>query len=126
MSVAHECTEREHLDVEADPTMVHEATALCLLFLYGISVPFQVLLDPFIDVFSANDAKVSQSIIGEIEDLGISGMCPHEVVCHDGDEALVVLAHTFDNEVLHYLIELVCLIEYEIDRFYFLIALSIL
>ena len=50
-------------------------------------------------------------------------MCPHEVVCHDGDETLAVLAHTFDDEVLHDLIELLAFIEYEVDRFHFLIAL---
>ena len=52
-------------------------------------------------------------------------MCQHEVVCHDGDETLIVFTHTIDDELLQDLIELVCLIEYEVDRFYFLIALSI-
>ena len=111
--------------MEADPTMVHEPTALCFLFLYTVSVPFQIVLDPLIDAISAYDAEVSQSIICEIENLGVSVMCPHEVVCHDCDEALRIIAHTFDDEVLHDLIKLVCLIEYEIDRFHFFIALSI-
>ena len=109
--------------MEADSTMVHESTSLRLLLFHGISVPLPIVLDPLINAISANDAKVSQSIIGEVEDLGISVMCPHEVVCHEGDESLVVLAHTFDDKVLHDLIELVCLIEYEVDRFHFLIAL---
>ena len=111
--------------MEADPPMVHEPTALCLLFLYTISVPLQVVLDPLIDTISANDAEVSQSIIGEVENLGISVMCQHEVVCHDGDETLVVLTHTSHDKLLHDLIELLAFIEYEVDRFHFLIALSI-
>ena len=109
--------------MESDPPSVHEATALCLLFLYGISVPFQVLLDPLIDAISSNDAEVSQSIICEVEDLGISIMCPHEVVCHDGDETLIVFTHTIEDELFQDFIEFICLIEYEIDRFHFLIAL---
>ena len=109
--------------MESDPPSVHEATALCLLFLYTISVPLQVVLDPIIDAISANDAKVPQSIIGEIEDLGISVLCPHEVVCHDGDETLIVFTHTIEDELLQDLIEFICLIEYEVDRFHFLIAL---
>ena len=100
--------------MEADPTMEHKSTSLCLLFFYGISVPFQVVLDPLIDTISANDAKVSQSIIGEVEDLGISVMCQHEVVSHDGDETLVVLAHTSHDKLLHDLIELLAFIEYEV------------
>ena len=125
MLVSYECAKWEHLDVETDPTMVHEPTALCLLFLYTVSVPFQVLLDPLIDAFSANDTEVSQSIIGEVEDLGISVMCQHEVVPHDGDETPAVLVHTIQDEFLQNFIELVCLIEYEIDRFHFLFTLSI-
>ena len=66
---------------------------------------------------------MSQSIIGEVENLEISGMCQHEFVCHDGDETLVVLAHTSHDELLHDLTELTAFIEYEIDRFHFLIAL---
>ena len=77
--------------MEADPTSVYKTTSLCLLFLYGISVPLQVLLDPLIDAISTNDAEVPQSIICEVEDLGVSIMCPHEVVCHDGDETLIVI-----------------------------------
>ena len=111
--------------MEADPTDVDKTASLCLLFFHGIFVPLQVLLDPLIDAFSSNDAEVSQSIIGEVEDLGFSVMCPHEVVRHDGDEIPVVLAHTFDDVLLHDLIELAAFIEYEIDRFHFLIALSI-
>ena len=71
--------------MEADPPSVYKTASLCLLFLYGISLPLQVVLDPLIDTISANDAEVSQWIIGEVENLGISGMCQHEVVCHDGD-----------------------------------------
>ena len=123
--MSYVCAKREHLGMQADPPSVHESTPFCLLLLHGISVPSHVVLDPLIDAFSAYNAEVSQSIIGEVEDLGISGMCPHEVVRHDGDEALVVLAHTFDDEVLHDLIELTAFIEYEVDRFYLLIALSI-
>ena len=111
--------------MEADPPMVYESTALCLLFFHSISVPFQVVLDLLIDAISANDAKVSQSIIGEVENIGFSGMCPHEVVCHDCDEALVVLAHAIDDVLLHDLIELLALIEYEVDRFHFLFTLFI-
>ena len=109
--------------MEADLPMVYESTSFCFLFLHGISVPFHAVIDPLIDAFSAYDAKVSQSIIGEVEDLGISGMCPHEVVPHDGDEALVVLAHAIHDILLHDLIEFLALIEYEVDRFHFLIAL---
>ena len=109
--------------MEADPTDVDKTASLCLLFFHGVSVSSQVLLDPFIDAISANDVEVSQSIIGEVEDLGFSVMCPHEVVRHDCDETLIVLAHTFDDEVLQDFIELVYLIEYEVDGFHFLIAL---
>ena len=98
-------------------------TSFGFLFFHGISVPLHAVIDPLIDAISSNDAKVSQSIIGKIEDLGFSGMCPHEVVCHDGDEALVVLAHTFDDEVFQDSIEFLALIEYEVDRFHFFIAL---
>ena len=123
MFLTHACAKWNHFDMKADPTDVDKIAFLCLLFLYTVSVPFQVVLDPLINAFSANDAKVSQSIIGEVENLGYSVMCPHEVVCHDGDEALVVFTHTFDDEVLHDLIELTAFIEYEIDRFHFLITL---
>ena len=109
--------------MKADPSSVYKTASLYLLFFHGISVPLSIVLDPLIDAFSSNDAKVSQSIIGEVEDLGISVMCQHEVVCHDGDEALAVLAHPFEDVLLRYLIELVCLIEYEVDGFHFLITL---
>ena len=109
--------------METDPADVDKTAALCLLFFHGISVPFQVVLDPLVDAILVDDAEVSQSIIGEIENLGFSIMCQHEVVCHDGDEALAVLTHAIQDVLLRNLIELVCLIEYEIDRFHFLIAL---
>ena len=102
-----------------------QTASLCLLFLHIISVPLQIVLDPLIDAILVNDAKISQSIISEVENLGISVMFPHEVVCHDGDEALIVLAHAIEDVLLQDFIELVCLIEYEVDRFHFLIALSI-
>ena len=105
--------------------MVDKTASLCLLFFHGISVPFQVVLDPLIDAILVDDAEVSQSIIGEIENLGFPGMCPHEVVRHDCDETLVILTHAIQDVLLCDLIELVCLIEYEIDRFHFFIALSI-
>ena len=109
--------------MEADSTDVDKTISLFLLFFHGISVPSQVILQPLVDAISMYDAEVSQSIIGEIENLEFSVMCSHEVVCHDGDEALAVLAHTFEDVLLCYFIELVCLIEYEVDRFHFLIAL---
>ena len=109
--------------MESDPPSVFKTTSLCLLFLYGISVPLQVLLDPLIDAISANDAKVSQSISGEVEDLGISVMCLHEIVRHDGDETLRITTHAIQDVLLQYPTELAYLIEYEIDRFHFLIAL---
>ena len=109
--------------MESDPPSVYKTASLRLLFFHSIFVPLQVLLDPFIDAFSSYDAKVSQSIICEVEDLGISVMCQHEVVCHDGDEALIVFTHTIEDVLLQDFIEFICLIEYEIDRFHFLIAL---
>ena len=123
MFLTHACAKWKHFDMKADPTDVDKIAFLCLLFLYGISVPLPILLDPLIDAISAYDAKLSQSISGEVENLGYPVMCQHEVVCHDGDEALVVFTHTFDDEVLHDLIELTAFIEYEIDRFHFLITL---
>ena len=125
MSVSYECAKWEHLDVEADPSSVYRTASLCLLLFHSIFVPLPIVLDPLIDAFSANDAEVSQSIIGEVENLGISVMCPHEVVCHDCDETPAVLVHTIQDEFLQNFIELVCLIEYEIDRFHFLFTLSI-
>ena len=73
-----------------------------------------------------NDVKVSQSIIGgEIEYLEFSGMCPYEVVCHDGDETMRIIAHPIQDVLLRYLIELTRLIHHQVDRFHFLFALTI-
>ena len=57
--------------MEADPSMVYEPTSFCFLFFHGISVPLHVIIDLLIDAFSSNDAEVSQSIIGEVEDHGL-------------------------------------------------------
>ena len=73
-----------------------------------------------------NDAKVSQSIIAEIENIGFFNMCPHDIVCHDGDETLGIITHAFHMVLLRYLIELIGFIEYEVDRFHYSIALSIM
>ena len=109
--------------METNPTDVDKTVSLCLLFFHGISVPLPIILDPLIDAISANDAKVSQSISGEVEDLGISVMCLHEIVRHDGDETLRITTHAIQDVLLQYPTELAYLIEYEIDRFHFLIAL---
>ena len=109
--------------MEADPTDVDKTVSLCLLLFHSIIVPLPIILDPLIDAFSAYDAKVFQSISGEVEDLGISVMCLHEIVRHDCDETLRITTHAIQDVLLQYPIELVYLIEYEVDRFHFLIAL---
>ena len=86
MFLTHECTKWEHFDMETDPITVHKSTSFDLLFLHGISVPFQIIFQPLVVAFSAYNMTVSQSIIGVIEDLGFSGMCPHEIVCYDNDK----------------------------------------
>ena len=123
--VTHECTKWEHLDMETDPTDGNKTTFFRLLFLHGISVPSQIIFQPLVDAIFVNDAKVSQSIIGEIEYLELTIMCPHEVVCHDGDETLVVLAQAIQDVLLRYLIEIVCLVHHHIYWFHFLFTLSI-
>ena len=52
--------------METDPTSVYEIASFSLLLLHGISLPLQVVLQPIIDVILVNEAKVSQTIIGEI------------------------------------------------------------
>ena len=74
--------------MEADPTTVNKTASFSLLLLHTISVPLQVVLQPIIDVILVNDTKVSQSIIDEIENLEFPILCPHEIVCHDCNEAL--------------------------------------
>ena len=110
--------------METDPSIVDITTSLGFLFLHTISEPPQVILQPIVDVILVDDTKVTQSIIGEIEYLEFTILCPHKIVCHDCNETLVVLAHAIQNVLLHKLIELVCLIEYEVDRFHFFFALS--
>ena len=68
---------------------------------------------------------MSKAIIGEVNYLSFPGMCPHEVVCHDGDEALVVLTQAVEDVLLHDVIELTAFIEYEVDRFHFLFTVII-
>ena len=58
------------------------------------------------------DAKVSQSIIGKIEYFGFPIMCLHEIVCHDGDETMRIIAHAIQDLLLRYLIKLTAFIEY--------------
>ena len=86
--VTHECAKWEHLNMHTDPTTVNIITSFRLLFLHSISVPLQIILQPLVDMIIADDAEMSQSIIGEIEYLEFPSMCPHEVVCHDNDETL--------------------------------------
>ena len=126
MFVTHECAKWEHLDMETDLTSVNKTTSFRLLFLHGISVPSQIILQPLVDMILVNDAKVSQSIIGgEIEYLEFSGMCPYEIVYHDGDETLGIIVHAIQDVLLRYLIELTRLIHHQVDRFHFFFALSI-
>ena len=126
MFVTHECPKREHLDMEADLSIVVIPTSLGLLFFHGISVPLQIPINPIIDVILVNDAKVFQSIIGKIENLGFPSMYPYEVVCHDCDETLRIIAHAIEDVLLCDFVELVTFIKYEIDRFHFLRCLLLL
>ena len=123
--VTHVCAEGKHLYVESDPTSEYGPAFRRLLLFHGVSVPSEVLIDPLLDVISTHDTKVSQSIIGEIENLGLPGMYPHKDVCHDGDEALVVLVHAIQNVLLRYLIELTGFIEHEVDGFHFLLTVIV-
>ena len=118
--VTHVCAEGKHLYVESDPTSEYGPAFRRLLLFHGVSVPSEVLIDPLLDVISTHDTKVSQSIIGEIENLGLPSMCPHEVVCHDCDETLRIITHAIQDVLLHDAIELIVFIEYEVDGFHFL------
>ena len=125
MSETNVCAEKKHLYMEPNLSSVYEPTSLCTLLFHSVSESSEVLLDPLIHAISVHNMWVPKSIIGEVENLGLPGMYPHEVVCHDGDEALVVLAHAIQDVLLRYLNELVFFIEYEVDRFYFFLALPV-
>ena len=120
MFVTHECPKWKHLDMETDPTSVNKITSFRFLFLHGISLPLQVIFQPFIDAILVNDTKVAQSIIGKFENLEFPGMCPHEVVCHDCDETLRIITQTIQDELLCYLNELFPLIKHLVQWFHFL------
>ena len=111
--------------METDPSIIDITSSLGFLFLHGISVPLQIPIHSVIDVILVDDTKMTQSIIGEVEDLGIPGMCPHEVVCYDGDEALWIIAHPIRDVLLHNFIELTSPIKHQIQWFHFLFILSI-
>ena len=92
--------------METNPSIVDITTSLGFLFFHTIAIPLQIPIKPIFDAILVNDTKVSQSIICEIEYLELPNMCPHEVVCHDGDETLVVLTHTIQDVLLCHFIEL--------------------
>ena len=111
--------------MEADPTSVDKITSFSFLFLHGIPVPPQIILQPIIDVILVNDTKMTQSIIGEIEYLEFTILCPHEIVFHDGDETLRIIMQAIQDVFLRYFIELFTFIEYEVDWFHFLLTIPI-
>ena len=98
--------------MEADPPTVNKTASFRLLFLHGVSVPSQIILQPIVDTILMNDAKMSQSIIGEIEYFGFPIICLHEIVCYDGDETMKIIVHAIQDLLLRYLIELTAFIEY--------------
>ena len=75
-----------------------------------------------------NNTKVTQSIVREIEYLEFRVLRNfHEIVCHDGNEALGIIAHTFHDILLHLFPELILvfLIQYQVQRFDLFFALVI-
>ena len=87
--------------METDPSIIDITTSIGFLFFHGISVPLQIPIKLIIDVIVVDDTKVSQSIIGEIENLEFPILCPHEVVCHDSDETLGIIRHAIQDVILH-------------------------
>ena len=111
--------------METDPSIVDKTTSLDSLFFHSISVPLQIPIHSVIDVILVDDTKMTQSIIGEIEDLEFPGMYPHEIVCHDSDETLGIITHAIQDVLLCYLNELVCFVKHQVDRFHFFLAIPI-
>ena len=72
-----------------------------------------------------DDTKVTLSIISEIEYLEFPILCPHAVVCHDGDETLLIITHAIQDVLLRFLIELTTLINHQIQWFHFFFILPI-
>ena len=48
-------------------------------------------------------------------------MCPHEVVCHGGEETLRIIMYAIQDVILRYLNELTSLINHQIQWFHFLL-----
>ena len=113
--VSNECTKWKHIDMETNPSIVDITTSLYFLFFHGISVPLQVIFQPPVDAISVHDAKVSKSIIGEIENLEFAILCLHEVICHDCDEALRIIMHSIQDILLRHFIEFNSLINHQVQ-----------
>ena len=45
--------------METDPSIVDITASLCLLFFYGIAIPFHVIVQPFIQLIFMDDTKVT-------------------------------------------------------------------
>ena len=98
--------------MENDPSIVDIITSFGFLFLHGIVVPLQIPIYPIIDVILENETKMTQSIIGEIENLEFPILCLHEIVCHNCDETLGIIEHPIQDVLLHHFIELISLIKH--------------